>query len=76
MLPILMLVVYSFNAGTSIANWEGFSLRWFETAWNNSQVIEASLALAADRRIGGRLRNDRRDHGGARHDAHRRPIAA
>jgi spermidine/putrescine transport system permease protein len=41
--PIFILVVYSFNAGESIANWEGFSLRWFEQAWNNNQVIEASL---------------------------------
>ncbi|MCV0397794.1 MAG: ABC transporter permease [Rhizobiaceae bacterium] len=41
-LPIMTLVVYAFNAGTSIAIWEGFSLRWFEAAWNNNQVIEAS----------------------------------
>ena len=41
-LPIATLVVYAFNAGPSIAIWEGFSLRWFETAWNNAQVIEAS----------------------------------
>jgi spermidine/putrescine transport system permease protein len=41
--PIAILVVYSFNAGISIASWDGFSLRWFEAAWNNSQVIEASL---------------------------------
>ncbi|MCM2475124.1 ABC transporter permease [Agrobacterium sp. a22-2] len=41
-LPIATLVVYAFNSGTSIAVWEGFSLRWFEAAWNNSQVIEAS----------------------------------
>lgn len=41
-LPIATLVVYAFNAGTSIAIWEGFSLRWFEAAWNNEQVIEAS----------------------------------
>jgi spermidine/putrescine transport system permease protein len=41
--PILILVFYSFNAGTSLANFEGFSLRWFETAWNNAAVIEASV---------------------------------
>lgn len=40
--PILILVIYAFNAGDSIANWQGFSLRWFEQAWNNNQVIEAS----------------------------------
>ncbi|GLS31880.1 spermidine/putrescine transport system permease protein [Mesorhizobium albiziae] len=41
--PIAILVIYAFNAGTSIADWEGFSLRWFVAAWNNSQVIEVSI---------------------------------
>jgi spermidine/putrescine transport system permease protein len=41
--PIVVLVVYSFNAGTSIAAWEGFSLRWYGAAWNNAQVIDASI---------------------------------
>ena len=27
--PIAILATYSFNAGTSIAIWEGFSLRWY-----------------------------------------------
>ncbi len=40
--PILILVVYAFNGGESIASWQGFSLRWFEKAWNNEQVIGAS----------------------------------
>jgi spermidine/putrescine transport system permease protein len=42
-LPIVTLVVYAFNAGTSVAIWEGFSWRWFESAWRNEQVIDASL---------------------------------
>ncbi|HEY7764258.1 MAG TPA: ABC transporter permease [Aestuariivirgaceae bacterium] len=42
-LPIITLVVYSFNAGTSIAIWEGFSWRWYEAAWQNEQVQEVSL---------------------------------
>lgn len=41
-LPIAALVVYAFNAGSSIALWEGFSLRWFASAWNNEQVVEAA----------------------------------
>ncbi|MHA7967951.1 ABC transporter permease [Rhizobium terricola] len=41
--PIFTLVVFAFNSGTSIAKWEGFSLRWFAAAWNNSQVIESSI---------------------------------
>lgn len=41
--PILTLVVYSFNAGSSIAIWEGFSWRWYEAAWANEQVQDASI---------------------------------
>lgn len=42
-LPILMLVVYSFNAGKSVADWEGFSLQWFAKAWGNDQIREATI---------------------------------
>jgi spermidine/putrescine transport system permease protein len=42
-LPIATLVVYAFNDNDSVAIWKGFSLRWFESAWNNQQVVDASL---------------------------------
>jgi spermidine/putrescine transport system permease protein len=42
-LPILVLVVYSFNAGTSQSAWEGFSLRWYEAAFANAQVRDVSI---------------------------------
>lgn len=42
-MPIILLVVYSFNAGTSIAIWEGFSWRWYVSAWGNEQVQEATV---------------------------------
>jgi len=41
--PIIILVVYSFNAGTSLAIWEGFSLRWYAQAAANEQVRDAAL---------------------------------
>ncbi|WP_455274942.1 ABC transporter permease [Rhizobium herbae] len=41
--PVALLVAYSFNAGPSIATWEGFSFAWYLSAWNNDEVIEASL---------------------------------
>ncbi len=41
--PIVTLIIYSFNAGTSIAVWRGFSLRWYEAAWNNEQIREVAL---------------------------------
>lgn len=42
-MPIVLLVVYSFNAGSSIAIWEGFSWRWYVSAWENEQVQEATV---------------------------------
>jgi len=42
-LPIATLVVYAFNDNDSVAIWKGFSLRWFQAAWNNEQVIDASI---------------------------------
>ncbi|MDB5555875.1 MAG: spermidine/putrescine transporter permease PotC [Rhizobium sp.] len=42
-LPIAVLVVFSFNAGTSLSHWEGLSFRWFQKAVNNAQVIDASI---------------------------------
>ena len=48
--PIIILVVYSFNAGKNIAVWEGFSLQWYVSAWNNEKVQDAairSLVLAS-----------------------------
>jgi spermidine/putrescine transport system permease protein len=41
-LPIVTLVVFAFNAGNSVAVWEGFSVRWFQSAWYNAQVQEAA----------------------------------
>ncbi|GAA4119182.1 ABC transporter permease [Aminobacter aganoensis] len=41
--PIAVLVAYAFNESTSVSEWGGFSLRWFAAAWNNDQVIDASL---------------------------------
>jgi spermidine/putrescine transport system permease protein len=42
-LPIATLVVFAFNAGPSLAVWEGVSLKWFAAAWNNSAVQEAAM---------------------------------
>lgn len=42
-LPIILLVAYSFNSGSSIASWEGFSWRWYVSAWENEQVQDATV---------------------------------
>ena len=45
-LPVATLVIYAFTAGVSVAVWEGFSLRWFESAWQNTAVQEATIRSA------------------------------
>jgi spermidine/putrescine transport system permease protein len=42
-LPILTLVLFSFNAEQSMSVWGGFSLRWYESALANRTVQEAAL---------------------------------
>ncbi len=41
--PIVALVIYSFNSGTNIALWEGFSLHWYTVAWENELVQEVTF---------------------------------
>jgi len=48
--PIITLVIYSFNASNSVNVWGGFSLHWYEVAWQNAAVQDAairSLIIAA-----------------------------
>ncbi len=42
-LPILTLVVFSFNASNSVSSWGGWSLDWYRAAWNNEAVQEAAV---------------------------------
>lgn len=42
-LPIGALVAYSFNAAESLSRWDGFSFRWFVSAWENNAVQDAAI---------------------------------
>ena len=42
-LPIVTLVLYSFNNATTTADWDGFSVRWYQKAWENETVQAAAL---------------------------------
>ena len=49
-LPILILVIYSFNDSRLVTVWGGWSLRWYREFFNDSAMIEAawmSLRVAA-----------------------------
>lgn len=40
-LPIVVLIVQSFNAGVSRAKWEGFSFRWYEELFTSPTIMQA-----------------------------------
>ena len=40
--PILTLVVYSFNASPSVANWGGLTLDWYRKAAHNQEILNAT----------------------------------
>ncbi|TIC85237.1 ABC transporter permease subunit [Crenobacter intestini] len=39
--PILSLIVYSFNASKLVTVWGGFSLRWYASLFENEQILSA-----------------------------------
>ncbi len=48
-LPIVILVIYSFNASRLVAVWGGWSIRWYIALWHNQALIDAarmSIAIA------------------------------
>ena len=48
--PILVVIVYSFNSGTSLQVFEGLSFRWYREAWNDPEIknsLIVSFQIAA-----------------------------
>ena len=48
-LPIMTLIVYSFNESKMVTVWTQFSLKWYKALFNNSAIITAvgiSLTIA------------------------------
>lgn len=41
-IPILLLVIYSFNEGRSVAVWVGWSTKWYGEVFRNEQLIDAA----------------------------------
>jgi putrescine transport system permease protein len=41
-LPILLLVIYSFNDSRLVTVWGGFSLRWYRAVLQNQQLLDAA----------------------------------
>jgi putrescine transport system permease protein len=41
-LPILLLILYSFNGSRLVAVWGGFSTRWYAELWHNEALLDAA----------------------------------
>ncbi len=41
-IPILILVIYSFNAGRNVAVWQGWSVRWYAEVFGDQQLLDAA----------------------------------
>ncbi len=39
--PIIVLIIYSFNAGKSTAHWGGFSLKWYKALFSDRQIMKS-----------------------------------
>ena len=39
--PILILILFSFNASKSRAHWEGFTLKWYMELFQDQQIMSA-----------------------------------
>lgn len=49
-LPILILIIYSFNASRLVTVWGGFSTQWYQALWHDQQMLDAvwiTLKVAA-----------------------------
>lgn len=42
-IPILLLVIYSFNASRLVTVWGGFSTRWYGALFGNQALVDAAL---------------------------------
>lgn len=41
-LPIVLLIIYSFNESRLVAVWAGFSTRWYGELWRDRQLLDAA----------------------------------
>ena len=41
--PILIMIIFSFNGGKSRAKWEGFSFTWYGELFRDGNIIQALL---------------------------------
>ena len=42
-IPILSMMVYSFNASKLATVWGGFSIKWYVSLWSNKKIVDALI---------------------------------
>ncbi len=45
-IPIIILVIYSFNASRLVTVWGGFSFKWYVSMWSNQGLMDAAWITA------------------------------
>ena len=74
-LPIVILVVYSFNASRLVTVWGGFSTRWYVALLHDQAMLDAAWVSLRDRAALGD-RRDRARHAGRARAGARRALSA
>ena len=49
-LPIVLLVIYSFNESKLVTVWGGFSTKWYVSLFHNQGLLDAAWVTVARRR--------------------------
>jgi putrescine transport system permease protein len=65
-IPILSMIVYSFNASRLATVWGGFSTKWYVSLLSNQQGDRRAVPVAEDRADFGHGGHDPGHHGGDR----------
>ena len=50
-LPILMVIIYSFNSGRTIGSWQGFTTSWYSRLFSNALMADALKNSLENRRL-------------------------
>ena len=49
-LPIVILVIYSFNASRLVTIWGGWSTRWYVALWHDAAMLDAAWTSRCSKR--------------------------
>ena len=65
-LPIVLLVIFSFNESKLVTVWAGFSTKWYAQLWHNQALLDAAWVTIRVALISATCATVPRDLGGPR----------